>query len=52
MDQESAAILKAAGVCLRQFSPPRNGLIYLQNSQNIASDLPLIISLSGGNDIL
>ncbi|GIJ88413.1 histidine biosynthesis bifunctional protein hisB [Aspergillus pseudoviridinutans] len=46
MDQESAAILKAAGVCLRQFSPPRNGLIYLQNSQNVASDLPLIISLS------
>lgn len=50
MDQESAAILKAAGVCLRQFSPPRNGLIYLQNSQTISSDLPLI-SLSGGNDV-
>lgn len=30
MDKESAAILKEAGVHLRQFSPPRNGLIYLQ----------------------
>ncbi|KAK9639837.1 Deoxycytidine monophosphate (dCMP) deaminase [Aspergillus fumigatus] len=48
--RQSAAILKAAGVCLRQFSPPRNGLIYLQNSQTISSDLPLI-SLSGGNDV-
>ncbi|PLN76528.1 putative deoxycytidylate deaminase [Aspergillus taichungensis] len=29
MDQDSAAILEAAGVRLRQFSPPRNGLIHL-----------------------
>ncbi|OOO04511.1 hypothetical protein OAory_01108480 [Aspergillus oryzae] len=28
----SAAILKSAGVRLRQFSPPRNGLIYLEGS--------------------
>ncbi|KAJ5150967.1 Deoxycytidylate deaminase [Penicillium canariense] len=32
MDTESAAILEAAGVRLRQFSPPSNGLIYLQGS--------------------
>ncbi|KAB8198948.1 cytidine deaminase-like protein [Aspergillus parasiticus] len=32
MDQDSAAILKSAGVRLRQFSPPRNGLIYLEGS--------------------
>ncbi|PWY63305.1 deoxycytidylate deaminase [Aspergillus heteromorphus CBS 117.55] len=32
MDSESATILKAAGVQLRQFSPPRNGLIYLEKS--------------------
>ncbi|PYI00485.1 deoxycytidylate deaminase [Aspergillus sclerotiicarbonarius CBS 121057] len=32
MDNDSAAILKAAGVKLRQFSPPRNGLIYLESS--------------------
>uniref|UniRef100_A0A093VU35 dCMP deaminase n=1 Tax=Talaromyces marneffei PM1 TaxID=1077442 RepID=A0A093VU35_TALMA len=31
MDKESAAILKAAGVQLRQFSPPPNGLTYLQH---------------------
>ncbi|KAL1982565.1 hypothetical protein VTN96DRAFT_1222 [Rasamsonia emersonii] len=31
MDKESAAILEAAGVRLRQFSPPQNGLIYLQS---------------------
>ncbi|KAL4885383.1 cytidine deaminase-like protein [Aspergillus karnatakaensis] len=30
MDSDSAAILKAAGIRLRQFSPPRNGLIYLE----------------------
>ncbi|RMJ23976.1 Deoxycytidylate deaminase [Aspergillus sp. HF37] len=29
MDRHSAAILEDAGVRLRQFSPPRNGLIYL-----------------------
>ncbi|KAJ5123453.1 Deoxycytidylate deaminase, partial [Penicillium atrosanguineum] len=29
MDKDSAAILEAAGVRLRQFSPPSNGLIYL-----------------------
>ncbi|KAE8154781.1 cytidine deaminase-like protein [Aspergillus avenaceus] len=29
MDQDSAAILEAAGIRLRQFSPPQNGLIYL-----------------------
>ncbi|KAI9889968.1 MAG: Deoxycytidine monophosphate (dCMP) deaminase [Vezdaea aestivalis] len=27
MDNETAAIFKTAGVCLRQFSPPRKGLI-------------------------
>ncbi|THC95502.1 hypothetical protein EYZ11_005017 [Aspergillus tanneri] len=31
MDQDSAAILKAAGIHLRQFSPPKNGLICLEN---------------------
>ncbi|KAL4874191.1 hypothetical protein BDV12DRAFT_182019 [Aspergillus spectabilis] len=30
MDSDSAAILEAAGIRLRQFSPPRNGLIYLE----------------------
>ncbi|KAL4737393.1 cytidine deaminase-like protein [Aspergillus similis] len=30
MDNDSAAILAAAGIRLRQFSPPRNGLIYLE----------------------
>ncbi|KAL4746773.1 hypothetical protein BDW72DRAFT_184169 [Aspergillus terricola var. indicus] len=30
MDSDSAAILAAAGIRLRQFSPPRNGLIYLE----------------------
>ncbi|KAJ5101472.1 hypothetical protein NUU61_003694 [Penicillium alfredii] len=30
MDKDSAAILEAAGVRLRQFHPPSNGLIYLQ----------------------
>ncbi|KAK2747615.1 Deoxycytidine monophosphate (dCMP) deaminase [Onygenales sp. PD_40] len=30
MDKETASILEEAGVKLRQFSPPRNGLIYLQ----------------------
>ncbi|OOF90755.1 hypothetical protein ASPCADRAFT_211704 [Aspergillus carbonarius ITEM 5010] len=34
MDNDSAAILNAAGVKLRQFSPPRNGLIYLENSES------------------
>ncbi|PLB50503.1 deoxycytidylate deaminase [Aspergillus steynii IBT 23096] len=29
MDQDSAAILRAAGIRLRQFSPPQNGLIHL-----------------------
>ncbi|PYH90536.1 deoxycytidylate deaminase [Aspergillus ellipticus CBS 707.79] len=33
MDNESATILKAAGVRLRQFSPPRNGLTYLGGSR-------------------
>ncbi|EPS31272.1 Deoxycytidylate deaminase [Penicillium oxalicum] len=33
MDKDSAAILEAAGVKLRQFSPPSNGLIYLQGSE-------------------
>ncbi|KAL2866354.1 deoxycytidine monophosphate deaminase [Aspergillus lucknowensis] len=32
MDKDSAAILEAAGIRLRQFSPPRNGLIYLEES--------------------
>ncbi|KAL2802282.1 cytidine deaminase-like protein [Aspergillus granulosus] len=32
MDKDSAAILEAAGIRLRQFSPPRNGLIYLEGS--------------------
>ncbi|KAL4801394.1 cytidine deaminase-like protein [Aspergillus unguis] len=32
MDSDSAAILEAAGIRLRQFSPPRNGLIYLEGS--------------------
>ncbi|KAL3457742.1 cytidine deaminase-like protein [Aspergillus heterothallicus] len=31
MDKDSAAILEAAGIRLRQFSPPRNGLIYLED---------------------
>ncbi|KAL2362981.1 hypothetical protein RJZ56_004124 [Blastomyces dermatitidis] len=30
MDKETASILQEAGVKLRQFSPPRNGLVYLQ----------------------
>ncbi|KAL2833223.1 cytidine deaminase-like protein [Aspergillus cavernicola] len=30
MDSDSAAILEAAGIRLRQFSSPRNGLIYLE----------------------
>ncbi|KAL1976415.1 hypothetical protein VTN31DRAFT_2697 [Thermomyces dupontii] len=30
MDEESAALLQAAGIRLRQFCPPRNGLIQLQ----------------------
>ncbi|OJJ57806.1 hypothetical protein ASPSYDRAFT_153736 [Aspergillus sydowii CBS 593.65] len=30
MDRNSAEILDAAGIRLRQFSPPRNGLIYLE----------------------
>ncbi|PWY69164.1 deoxycytidylate deaminase [Aspergillus sclerotioniger CBS 115572] len=34
MDNDSAAILNSAGVKLRQFSPPRNGLVYLENSEN------------------
>ncbi|KAH8434739.1 deoxycytidine monophosphate deaminase [Aspergillus melleus] len=29
MDQDSATILRTAGIRLRQFSPPQNGLIYL-----------------------
>ncbi|KAL5363978.1 cytidine deaminase-like protein [Aspergillus floccosus] len=33
MDQDSAAILEAAGIRLRRFSPPRNGLIYLETSE-------------------
>ncbi|KAJ5121196.1 Cytidine deaminase [Penicillium bovifimosum] len=32
MDNDSATILKEAGVRLRQFHPPSNGLIYLQAS--------------------
>ncbi|RAL07555.1 deoxycytidine monophosphate deaminase [Aspergillus homomorphus CBS 101889] len=36
MDNDSAAILKDAGVRLRQFSPPRNGLIYLEGSDSSA----------------
>ncbi|OXV05127.1 hypothetical protein Egran_07105 [Elaphomyces granulatus] len=32
MDEESAAILRGAGINLRQFSPPRNGLVYLQRT--------------------
>ncbi|KAL4889734.1 cytidine deaminase-like protein [Aspergillus ambiguus] len=36
MDQQSATILEAAGIRLRQFSPPRNGLIYLEASQTMA----------------
>ncbi|KKK20940.1 hypothetical protein P175DRAFT_0481195 [Aspergillus ochraceoroseus IBT 24754] len=35
MDNDSAAILEAAGIRLRQFSPPRNGLIYLEGSEKI-----------------
>jgi len=35
MDEESAAILKEAGINLRQFSPPRNGLVYLQRIDTI-----------------
>ncbi|KAK2762821.1 Deoxycytidine monophosphate (dCMP) deaminase [Arachnomyces sp. PD_36] len=38
MDNQTAAILKEAGVGLRQFSPPRNGLIYLQDSTKITPD--------------
>ncbi|KAF9887572.1 Deoxycytidine monophosphate (dCMP) deaminase [Aspergillus nanangensis] len=37
MDQESAAILETAGIRLRQFSPPRNGLIYLEGPVDVAS---------------
>ncbi|KAL1999892.1 hypothetical protein VTN02DRAFT_3848 [Thermoascus thermophilus] len=37
MDKESAAILEEAGVRLRQFSPPRNGLIYLQSANASSS---------------
>ncbi|KAJ5199606.1 hypothetical protein N7472_004810 [Penicillium cf. griseofulvum] len=33
MDNDSAAILQAAGVRLRQFHPPSNGLIYLQGPE-------------------
>ncbi|KAJ0416019.1 cytidine deaminase-like protein [Aspergillus carlsbadensis] len=33
MDKDSAAILEAAGIHLRQFSPPRNGLIYLEDPE-------------------
>ncbi|KAL2844301.1 cytidine deaminase-like protein [Aspergillus pseudoustus] len=33
MDKDSAALLEAAGIRLRQFSPPRNGLIYLEESE-------------------
>ncbi|KAL4948334.1 cytidine deaminase-like protein [Aspergillus filifer] len=33
MDRDSAAILEAAGIRLRQFSPPRNGLIYLEGKE-------------------
>ncbi|ODH26306.1 hypothetical protein ACO22_04689 [Paracoccidioides brasiliensis] len=38
MDKETASILEEAGVKLRQFSPPRNGLIYLQRSDITTSD--------------
>ncbi|PYI19757.1 deoxycytidylate deaminase [Aspergillus japonicus CBS 114.51] len=36
MDKDSAAILREAGVRLRQFSPPSNGLIYLEGCDNNA----------------
>ncbi|OAX85201.1 hypothetical protein ACJ72_00430 [Emergomyces africanus] len=37
MDKETASILEEAGVKLRQFSPPRNGLVYLQKSDILIS---------------
>ncbi|EGC48731.1 deoxycytidylate deaminase [Histoplasma capsulatum var. duboisii H88] len=38
MDNETASILKEAGVKLRQFLPPRNGLVYLQRSSIMISN--------------
>ncbi|PGH16999.1 hypothetical protein AJ79_01383 [Helicocarpus griseus UAMH5409] len=37
MDKQTASILEEAGVKLRQFSPPRNGIIYLQRSSDVAT---------------
>ncbi|OGE52864.1 hypothetical protein PENARI_c009G08315 [Penicillium arizonense] len=38
MDKDSAAILQEAGVRLRQFHPPSNGLVYLQEFDRPATD--------------
>ncbi|KGO72345.1 Cytidine deaminase [Penicillium italicum] len=38
MDNDSAAILQAAGVRLRQFHPPTNGLIYLQAPERLTTE--------------
>ncbi|KGO43836.1 Cytidine deaminase [Penicillium expansum] len=38
MDNDSAAILQEAGVRLRQFHPPTNGLIYLQAPERPTSE--------------
>ncbi|RAO71800.1 uncharacterized protein BHQ10_007812 [Talaromyces amestolkiae] len=50
MDNESAAILKAAGVQLRQFSTPPNGLTYLQNPEQ-SETMPILSLVNAINKV-